>query len=394
MRALSILIFFLTSSFVLAQKAPHTLSPNAEISVLTIGAGPELYDSFGHTAVRVRDFRQGIDIVFNYGLFDFDTPNFYTKFAQGKLLYRLGISHFDDFLANYIEQQRLITSQKLIQSPKEKQALFSFLLNNAKKENSKYLYDFLYDNCATRPANAINNIYTKDIFTDFTPEIEGLSHRDLIQQNVPWNTWGSFGMDIAIGSVTDRPVSNKEYLFLPEYTMEALSTAQGTNGAITAPAQILYEPKTLNTYKENVLFSPLVIFCIIALILLYNTYLDYRNKRGIRLIDKLILGITGFIGILLALLWFATDHSPTKWNYNILWAFPFHLIAAFTIKRSANKKWLYPYIKLSLILLVLLIFHWIIGVQGYPITLAPLLIALGVRYSYLIGALKKTIDDT
>ena len=108
-------------------------------------------------------------------------------------------------------------------------------------------------------------------------------------------------MDIAIGSVTDRPVSNKEYLFLPEYTMEALSTAQGTNGAITAPAQILYEPKTLNTYKENVFFSPLVIFCIIALILLYNTYLDYRNKRGIRLIDKLILGITGFIGILLAL---------------------------------------------------------------------------------------------
>ena len=105
------------------------------------------------------------------------------------------------------------------------------------------------------------------------------------------------------------------------------------------------------------------------------------------------MGITGFIGILLALLWFATDHPPTKWNYNILWAFPFHLIAAFTIKRSANKKWLYPYIKLSLILLVLLIFHWIVGVQGYPITLAPLLIALGVRYSYLIGALKKTIDD-
>lgn len=391
MRKLVFFVLVLIGHFAQAQNRVPTLSPNAEISVLTIGQGPELYDSFGHTAVRVRDAQKGIDAVFNYGLFDFDTPNFYTKFARGKLLYRLGLKPFDDFLAGYIEQERLVTSQKLIQSQAEKQALFSFLFDNAKEENSKYLYDFLYDNCATRPANAINSIYAKDVFKDFIPEKEGLTHRQLIQKNVPWNTWGSFGMDIAIGSVTDRPVSNKEYLFLPEYTQDALRIAQSTNGLLAAPIQIIYQPETPNTYKESIFFSPMVIFSLIAMLILYVTFRDYKNNNGITLLDKLVLTITGVIGILLALLWFATDHSPTKWNYNLLWAFPFHLLAAVTLRKHNNKKWLYPYLKLSIILLALLAFHWIIGVQGYPFALLPLLIAIVVRYIYLLPQLKKTI---
>lgn len=394
MKTLSFLILFLASLFAQAQNRIPKLSPNAEISVLTIGQGPELYDSFGHTAVRVRDANRGIDYVFNYGLFDFDTPNFYTKFARGKLLYRLGIKPFDKFLADYIAQQRIISSQKLIQTADERQALFDFLLDNAQEENSRYLYDFLYDNCATRPANAINSIYSNDIFIDFKPVSEGLSHRDLIQKNVPWNTWGSFGMDIAIGSVTDRPVSYKEYLFLPEYTAEALQIAEGANGRIAAPAQILYAPESPNSYTENFISSPLVIFSLIALFILYFTYQDYKNDRGVRLLDKTLLMITGTIGVLLALLWFATEHSTTKWNYNLLWAFPFHAIAAFALRKQANKRWLYPYLKLSLILLVLLAFHWIIGIQAYPPALLPLLIGIAVRYVYLLAQVKKTINNS
>ena len=110
MKFYSTILLLIFSFCALAQNRVPTLSQQAEISVLTIGSGPELYDSFGHTAVRVKDVPQGIDVVFNYGLFDFDTPNFYTKFAQGKLLYRLGISHFDKFLQNYIAQQRRVTS--------------------------------------------------------------------------------------------------------------------------------------------------------------------------------------------------------------------------------------------------------------------------------------------
>lgn len=386
------LLFFLLIGFCLqAQNTIPPLSQEAEISLLTIGQGPELYDSFGHTAVRVRDSKQGIDIVFNYGVFDFDTPNFYLKFAQGKLLYKLKISPFDNFLQNYIAQERKVTSQKLLQTAQERQELFNFLYENAKEENSKYLYDFLYDNCATRPANAINGIYKEDIFANYVPEIKGLTHRQLIQKNVPWNTWGSFGMDIAIGSVTDRPITNKEYLFLPEYTMKALFMATIDGKPLATPTKTMYEPVIDNSYKENVITSPLVVFGLLSLLVFYLTYRDQKNNAGITYVDKTILGITGIIGILLALLWFATDHSPTKWNYNVLWAFPFHILAAISLKKVANKKWLYPYMKLAIILLVLLGFHWVIGVQSYPIVILPLLIAIAWRYLYILKHLKNSL---
>lgn len=198
-------------------------------------------------------------------------------------------------------------------------------------------------------------------------------------------------MDIAIGSVTDRPVTNKEYLFLPEYTMKALATSKVNSKLLTADAEIMYEPEIENTYTENWMTSPLVIFTLLAAILLYVTFQDRKKNKGITLLDKTLLGITGIIGILLALLWFATDHAPTKWNYNLLWAFPFHIVAAISLKKIKNRKWLYPYIKLTIILLVLLSFHWIIGVQSFPLVLLPLLIALGFRYIYILKNLKLTI---
>jgi hypothetical protein len=393
MRILIFFFLFLVGHNSTGQNRIPTLSQNAEISVITIGPGPELYDSFGHTAVRIRDVQIGLDRVFNYGLFDFDTPNFYTKFAQGKLLYRLDHSPFDDFLANYIAQKRSVTSQKLVQTLEEKQALFVFLFENAKEENSRYLYDFLYDNCATRPANAINSIYESDVFSNFKPEPQGLTHRQLIQKNVPWNTWGSFGMDIAIGSVTDRPVSNEAYLFLPEYFKNALITAKGTQGNLAEAAQIIFNPTTPNVYRGTWITSPLVVFMLLTALLAYFTYTDRKNKKGITLLDKTLLTATGVIGILIALLWFATEHAPTKWNYNLLWAFPFHLLAAFSIRKNGNKKWLFPYMKLAIILLVLLGFHWIVGVQAYPMILLPFLLAIAYRYVYILGELRKTINS-
>ncbi len=390
MKILVSILIFLIGYNSASQNRITPLSTNAEISVITIGPGPELYDSFGHTAVRVHDPRRGLDIVFNYGIFDFDTPNFYGKFAQGKLLYKLGVSPFDDFLSNYVAQERSVRSQKLQQSAKEKQALFSFLVENAKEENSKYLYDFLYDNCATRPANAINNIYAKGVFDNFQPEPEGLTHRQLIQNNVPWNSWGSFGMDIAIGSVTDRPVHKDAYLFLPKYLEEALSKAKSSNGNLAEPVEILYNPKTPNVYRENWITSPLIVFLLLGLLILYRTITDRKKNKGITVLDKTLLIITGVIGILLALLWFATEHAPTKWNYNLLWAFPFHLFAGFVLRKNQNKKWLYPYIKLALIMLALMVFHWIVGVQRFPLVLIPLLLAIAYRYNYTLREIKKT----
>ena len=93
------MFFFLNTSV----KAQYTsLSENAEVSVLTIGPGDQLYDKFGHSAFRVHDKSKNLDIVFNYGVYDFNTPNFYTKFARGKLLYQLGVSYYQPFYDSYV----------------------------------------------------------------------------------------------------------------------------------------------------------------------------------------------------------------------------------------------------------------------------------------------------
>src|SRR5690606_18330911 len=130
------ILFFLC--VLLFSKTTHAqqniLSPSAEISVLTIGPGASLNDSFGHNAFRIQDIEKGTDLVFNYGIYDFEAPNFYLKFAQGKLNYLIGFDYYNDFLQTYISQNRTIQEQVLNLSQEEKQTIFDYLINNYKPE--------------------------------------------------------------------------------------------------------------------------------------------------------------------------------------------------------------------------------------------------------------------
>lgn len=392
-KSLFIVFFSIATSISNAQNRSIQLSTEAEISLITIGPGPELYDSFGHTAIRVKDPRRNIDWVFNYGRFNFNTPNFYLKFARGKLLYTLWVTPFDEFIEDYKYQRRWVKEQILALNVQEKKAFFDFLKNNAKDENREYLYDFFFDNCATRPIDALTSIMGEEVSFDYTDFPDGRTHRDLIRQNVPWNSWGALGMDVAIGSVTDRPTIKKEYLFLPDYTMQAFEKGKisknGVDKRLISKTAMLFVPEKENIYKERLITSPIIIIGLLSLLLIFKTYKDFKNKKGTNYTDSIVFTITGIIGILLALLWFATEHGSTKWNYNLLWAFPFHLFVAFVITKANPPKWVYPYIKLSIILLVLLCFHWIIGVQAFPYSLIPLFIALGIRYIYVSSTLNK-----
>ena len=75
---------------------------NFEISLLTCSSGQESYESWGHSAIRVIDYDNSTDITYNFGVFNFNTPNFYLKFIQGKLKYKLGIHSTNAFIDSYI----------------------------------------------------------------------------------------------------------------------------------------------------------------------------------------------------------------------------------------------------------------------------------------------------
>ncbi len=385
----TILFFLIIGCFANSQKL--ILSETSEISILTIGPGAQLYDSFGHSAYRVKDKTLGIDIAYNYGVFDFNTPNFYTKFAQGKLLYKLDKGDYLPFFKHYVRQDRWVKEQVLDLSVSEKQAMFDFLQNNAKPENRDYLYDFFYDNCATKIRDVMVEVLGDDLNYHDNFDSEDFSFRGLIQKNVQANTWGSLGMDIAIGSVVDRKATAWQYQFLPEYIFKSNASATVTRNKskqnLVQKTNTLFENTGVKA-KNNFFLSPLFIFGILGILILYITFRDYINNTRSRFLDAFTFLITGTIGVILLLLWFATDHSSTANNYNLLWAFPFSLLFIFTISKKYPKKWIRKYIFFLLAMLFLLFIHWVTGVQKFTIGLIPIFIALGVRYLFLLKFLK------
>jgi len=369
------------------------LSEKAEISILTIGPGENLNDSFGHSGFRIKDTNLNIDVVFNYGTYNFNTPNFYLKFARGKLLYKIDSNNFKPFYNYYVKQNRSIIEQQLNLTKSEKQELFNYLLTNSKPENQEYLYDFLFDNCATRIRDVLVTVLgDKLTYKEDTLEKKSFTFRELIQKNVYWNSWGSFGMDIAIGAVVDRKATEWEYQFLPNYVMRAANYASLTNEGVTEKlvksTSPSYEEKPYQL-KSSFFTSPLFVMGLLGLLILYITYRDHKNDKRSRYLDASLFLITGLIGVFLLLLWFATDHSTTKNNYDLLWAFPFSLVFVAAILKKNPPLWLGKYVFFLLLMLVLLCIHWLTGVQEFALALTPLLVALFIRYTFLIRYFKR-----
>jgi len=375
-----ILLFTTTANFALQ----FQLSEEAKISVLTIGPGESLNDAFGHNAFRIKDTKFGIDITYGFGGYDFEAPNFYLKFAQGKLNYLIDKISYSDFYNHYLRYNRTIKEQVLNLSFNEKQKLFSALENNYKPENRRYLYDFFYDNCATRIRDVTQLATKSDIEYGLLENFEPKTFRGLIHEHVGLNTWGSFGIDIALGSVIDRKASAYEYMFLPKYIHTFFGNAKiNASENLVESASTIYKTKKTNT-ALNFIFSPLIIIGLLAIIILFITFKDYKNNRLSKWLDVILFSITGLVGILLLLLWFATDHSATANNYNLLWAFPINIFVIGQLFKKQTKNWFKGYLKFLVIILCLLTLHWIIGIQVYAIGLIPLLIALFVRYLYLL----------
>lgn len=378
--------FLLTSlllSFFFSFSQVPQLTENTEISIITIGPGNLLNDSFGHNGFRVKN--EYLDAIYDYGRYNFEDPNFYTNFAKGKLKYLMGAANTRDIIAYYKKQNRTIKEQVLNLNEAQKETLLSYLGNNYKPENRPYLYDFFYDNCATKMRDVSETVLNGNIEYKTPKVYKNETFRDLIQNNLYWNSWGSFGIDIALGSVIDKTASPREYMFLPENIFQFFEEAsfKNTNKPIVKTSRILYAQE--GEFKKGSFFtSPIFILSLLSLGILFITFKDSKNAKRSKWLDVILFTTTGVIGLLLLLLWFATDHTATAYNYNLLWACPISLIALFQVSKSAPKRWFVSYLKFLVIMLCLMTMHWFIGVQVYAYALIPLLIALAVRYIYLV----------
>lgn len=367
------------------------LGPDARISVITCGPGTDLYAQFGHSAFRVQDPSQGLDWVYNYGTFDFDTPNFYMKFARGKLLYALSRTDFPNFLYTYQLEGRWVSEQLLDLDQGQKAVLFEFLERNHRPENRYYQYDFLDENCATKIPDVLGEVLGPglDMVTGFSGD--GSTYRELIQENLQANSWSSLGIDLALGAVVDRKASPLGYSFLPEYVRQLVggATLKG-EPLILRERDILDLPNPVNIryFTANPLFWSLLLLVFTATI----SWIDFQNGSRSRWMDFLLFLTTGLTGLLIAFLWFFTDHTSTAWNFNILWAFPVNGYIAFILlqKKKPDDR-LQRYLMALLGLIGVCLILWVTGVQAFHPVVTVLWTALALRYLLLIHYLKKPV---
>ncbi|HYC86358.1 MAG TPA: DUF4105 domain-containing protein, partial [Chryseosolibacter sp.] len=196
----------------------QTLSERARVSVITCGPGQRvLYTAFGHSAFRIEDPVNGIDQVYNYGVFDFRRKNFYLNFARGQNYYKLAAYPYPNFEYEYIYFNRFIHQQVLNLDQGQKQAFFDFLEENAKPENATYLYDYFYDNCATRIRDVTQKVLGDSVRFDGSYIQTDYTIRELTDLYLDYQPWGDLGIDICLGLPMDKRAAPHEYMFLPDY---------------------------------------------------------------------------------------------------------------------------------------------------------------------------------
>jgi hypothetical protein len=69
------------------------------VYLITCNPGTETYSIYGHSALRIVNNADKTDLVYNWGGFDFRTPNFAWKFAKGRLDYMLNTESLNNFLS-------------------------------------------------------------------------------------------------------------------------------------------------------------------------------------------------------------------------------------------------------------------------------------------------------
>ncbi|NDC77855.1 MAG: DUF4105 domain-containing protein, partial [Chitinophagia bacterium] len=221
----------------------QTDSSGLRVSLLTCSPGSELYSTFGHSALRIVDTAVGTDIVYNFGVFDFSDPEFYAKFVRGKLLYFLDQEAFPYFQYAYVVEGRRITEQVLRLDEGRKRSIQTFLAENLRPENRYYKYDFLFDNCTTRLRDLIlgqqsSTIRTGRVLDDTTTTFREQLHTYLYRNH---QYWSALGIDILLGSRIDRPMTNEQAMFLPDFLEKALDSSHDATGTIVSEKAVILE---------------------------------------------------------------------------------------------------------------------------------------------------------
>ncbi len=376
------LLFCSVSNLIFAQYS----TDSARIYLITASPGSETYAAFGHSFLRVVDSSQGYDEAYNWGTFDFDTENFYLKFATGKLMYYLSINDFFYSAEYYRRVGQALYLQEIILTNKEKYNLINNIQINSQEENRSYRYDFFRDNCATRIRDiVVKSMEGKVVFDSaYVDKRESFRHLygDYLK-NVPRNY---FGLNLIMGKSTDSIASISDYMYLPGHLQNLFASAKvidstGVRNLTKKPVQLF--PSTIEVSSPPKLLSPVAVCFMFFLIVLGLTFWEFRSKKYFKWLDICLFLVTGLLGLLITWLWGWSLHIYVHSNLHIIWASPLNIVAAACLIICSKIKWLRFYFAAYAVSVILLIMVSFFVVQELPIGSYFLMAAMIVRASRL-----------
>jgi hypothetical protein len=384
--ALLLFIVSLKSPLSALDNITHQLSPEAVVSLITCTPyDGEVYALYGHTAIRVFDASNNLDVVVNYGTFDTNKPNFIYHFATGETDYILSVYNFSYLFSEYREKGSQVCEQVLNLLPEEKERLWQSLVINALPENRGYRYNFFFDNCATRPIAMIEKNINGTI--NFQGTEEKTTFREAINKCTAEHEWLTLGCDLVLGTPTDRIMTQKERLFLPEnlrvYLSKSVIVRDGSPQPIVAQTNILSEQQ-IQAKKFNIFSSPLICFGIFFLLILLITLIEYSSKKYFRIIDCIIFFIAGIAGCIIFFLSFISVHPCMFPNINLLWLHPLHFVGVFffSLKKLKNPAFWFHFINFAAILTMCV--GWIFVPQHFNIAFIPMIATLWMRSGWAL----------
>lgn len=360
-------------------------SVRAEVYLLTCGPGTETYSIYGHSALRIVIPERGTDLVYNWGVFDFSTPNFAWRFARGRLQYMLGVSTYENFLQDYVYEKRWVISQKVNLNADQTDALFTLIADNLKPENVKYLYDFFYDNCSTRVRDILEKAVGNNLI--YPPE-ERLRDQPTFRQKIREYQknyeWLNLGIDLLLGSPADRRASFRDRMFLPVDLYTNLSKLLINREGKMIP--LLQNPVTVISFdnparKSGFAGSPLFVFSVFAITIII-LLAAVRGKTFNNLLDIIFFAGFSVLALMMIFFNFFTDHQQLKWNLNIIWLNPFILLCLISL--VLGKDWQMCF-RICFFLVLFFIVFIVILPQQINDAFVPIIVTLLIRTSARSG---------
>lgn len=379
-----------TILFLLLAVMSSALRAEGKFSLLTCTPGEKIYELFGHTAIRYVE-GDSIDLVFNYGMFNFNSPNFIYRFVKGETDYELGIDVYRSFEYSYRRRGSAVYEQKLNLTPDETIMLLHSLLENYKPENRVYRYNYFYDNCTTRAKDMIEKAISGTV--EFEP-IEGRkTYRSIVHQYTAGHPWSELGIDLCIGSQADKPIDTDAMMFAPFYLLDGLKTAgitrdDGSEESLISGTEMIVSPAHVDNGAVSWPHPLLCAWVLFAIALVAGFFL--RRKSWI--VDSILFLMAGACGCVLAFLVLFSVHPAVSPNYLLFVFHPLHLFLGvpMTVYCGLKKtRPYYHYFNASLIGLFLIL--WLFLPQEFNNAVFPLALLLLLRSVSAIYCFRKNV---